>query len=297
MTTADILNALGWRTSTSARLTQAIRDFQLGWNLGGALAVDGIDGPKTQAALDLSMQRRKEGKPDFSEHFSAREFACACGGSNADCRRIWATRYIVQTAEALRTILGPFTPRTGCRCTVENARVGGAKKSQHLYGSALDLGTNSTVYDISPAAVRALGRVSGIGYYVVSGRQVVRHVDTRHASGVNETKSSTSAPAMWEYGNFGTRTLIKPRPDLAKPPAPKPEPAPEPKPVEEERTLTPAQEEWRQQATGARILKDRTAPDPETAPRIPLGLAVENLTDLVLELHEKVAALQKEHES
>ena len=44
------LAALGWRVDTTARLAQAVKDFQRGWNLGAALAVDGDPGPKTRAA-------------------------------------------------------------------------------------------------------------------------------------------------------------------------------------------------------------------------------------------------------
>lgn len=75
--------------------------------------------------------------------------------------------------------------------------------------------------------------------------------------------------------------------------SPKPTPEPEPKPPTPPPTppaprLTPDQERWRQVATGAAIFKDRTADDPETATRIPLGRSVENLTDLVLEILETI---------
>ena len=48
---STMLTALGWRTNTAARLTQAIKDFQRMWNLGAALSVDGIVGPKTRDAI------------------------------------------------------------------------------------------------------------------------------------------------------------------------------------------------------------------------------------------------------
>lgn len=80
----------------------------------------------------------------------------------------------------------------------------------------------------------------------------------------------------------------------AKPSTPPPSYEPPTNVGSDKPSLTPEQEIWRKNATGASIFKDRTAEDPETAPRIPLGRTLENLTDLVLSLHEKVDALQKE---
>ena len=206
--TKRILEAMGWRVNTTARYVQAIRDFQAAWNLGPALTVDGDPGPKTRAALALSDKRRKGGKGDVSEHFSAREMACRCGGVHKDCRRIWVTRDLLQAAENLRTIIGPYTPYRACRCPKENTRVGGAKNSQHLHGCAMDLGTERGVYGVTVAQIRALKCVSGIGWYSVGGRQIVRHVDVRPAS-------SPAAPATWSYGAFGTRSILTPRPTAA----------------------------------------------------------------------------------
>src|SRR5690606_33925802 len=118
--TAKALAAMGWRTNTAARLAQAIRDFQTGWNLGPALAIDGNAGPATRNALQVSMARRAVGLPDFSANFNAAEFACNCGGTWADCRRIWIDRATVQVAEQWRALVGPFTPDRGCRCPREN---------------------------------------------------------------------------------------------------------------------------------------------------------------------------------
>ena len=290
--TREALAAMGWRVDTAARLRRAVSDFQLGYNLDGApLVADGIDGPKTRAALAVSMQRRKEGKPDFSEHFSAREFACACGGSNPGCRRIWIIRSAVRLAETLRPVIGPFTPRTGCRCTVENARVGGAKNSQHLYGAALDLGTDATVYDLPVAAVKRLGVASGIGFYDAGdGRTAVRHVDVRHVSGNNTTRSTTANPAEWIYGILGSRRVVPLNPGAAKP-APPVTPQPERSwfdmatkdelraVVREEIAAAFADEaRWRRVLTGMAFFKDPTTPnrgESPDEPRIPLGRLME----------------------
>ena len=168
---ATILTALGWRTNTAARLTQAIKDFQGIWNLGPALKADGIVGPKTSAALRLSYARHKVGKPDISAHFRAREFQCKCFGRYAGCRRVWTPRRVVQLAERIRTVVGPWTPISAGRCSGHNAAVGGATRSQHLTALALDV---SRWENLSISKARALG-ATGIGYGGVS--KTVQHVD------------------------------------------------------------------------------------------------------------------------
>jgi lysozyme family protein len=87
-----ILYNLGWRVNTSARLTQAVKDFQAGWNLGPALSVDGSVGPKTSAALRLSESRRRAGRTTASANFSFKTVACRCGGKYGSCRRIFYKR-------------------------------------------------------------------------------------------------------------------------------------------------------------------------------------------------------------
>lgn len=193
MSTADDLTTLGWRTDTPARLDQAVLDFQSGWNLGPALAKDGNAGPATRAALAKSMSRHAAGLPDYSEHFDAAEFACACDGRNADCRRIWSPRSTVRLAEKYRAIVGPFTPDRACRCPAENARVGGAARSQHLYGKALDV----PIYKVTPQQLRdARIGANGIGTYTYRGTRYVRHIDNR-----------SKAVNPWSYGTTTTPPL------------------------------------------------------------------------------------------
>lgn len=167
-----MLTALGWRTNTSARLTQAIKDFQRMWNLGRALSVDGLIGPKTSAALRVSYARRKAGKSDMSANFSAKEFACKCGGKYSTCRRVWAPRSLLQLAERIRKEIGPWGPLSTCRCFSHNRAVGGSTQSKHLAGTAMDVPSSYRLTKAKASNARALG----IGYSRSS--NLVLHVDT-----------------------------------------------------------------------------------------------------------------------
>lgn len=209
MDTAAALASLGWRVNTSARLAQATKDFQLAWNLGPALTVDGNAGPATQAALTASLARKAAGLGDISEHFSAVEFRCACGGVDPTCRRIWPVRELVRACEVYRATVGPLSIERGCRCPTQNTRVGGAKNSQHLYGSGADV----SVYRVSVAKVMGLRVASGIGTYTWGGVGYPRHIDVRHVfrDSRNTTGSSIASPARWTYGAAKSAPLA-PRP-------------------------------------------------------------------------------------
>lgn len=187
-----VLPILGWTWSNSSvtlsggRLERAIKDFQWGWNLGPQLEIDGVPGAKTVAALELSAKRRAEGKTDFSPHFSAREFMCKCGGRYSDCRRIWVERELVNGAEAYRTLSGPFTPLSTCRCELHNKKVGGTPDSPHKLGQAFDMTARFSV-----ARIAALRLFTNIGYNRVGG--TVRHVDIRR------TRGSKTNPHTFPY--------------------------------------------------------------------------------------------------
>jgi|ERR1044072_35856 hypothetical protein len=188
---AAILSRLGFRVNTSSRLTQAIKDFQRGWNLGAALTVDGKVGPKTSAALTLSEARRRKGLGTMSAHFSYSEFACKCGGRYASCRRTWMIRTHILRLEAYRKHVGVVKVISGCRCVAYNRSIGGASSSQHMYGTATDLqGPNY-------ATVASWRCFAGIGYGGHS--KTVKHVDSRDKGGHNTTGASISNPTKWVY--------------------------------------------------------------------------------------------------
>jgi|SRR5205085_7347191 len=98
-------------------------------------------------------------------HFRRREFACKhCGVALVRPR-------LLELLERLRRAAGtPLVIRSGYRCPVHNADVGGAPDSQHMYAAAADLVPGAVTMS---EAVEA--GFTGIG---VRGGHVV-HVDVR----------------------------------------------------------------------------------------------------------------------
>ena len=203
-TAKTILTRLGFRVNTEARYKQGLQDFQAGWNLGAALAIDGLLGDYTSAALLLSEKRRAAGLGTASANFSFVEFACKCGGKYSVCRRIngeglpnhnqHVLRSLLQSLEKMRSTYYPngMTVISGYRCDAYNASVGGASSSQHRYGAAADI-----VPVVDKDTLKTKRWFAGIGYQASS--DDVRHVDRRDLSGINPTKGSTTSPTMWKY--------------------------------------------------------------------------------------------------
>jgi hypothetical protein len=175
-----ILYNLGWRVNTSARLTQAIKDFQAGWNLGAALSVDGKVGPKTSAALRLSEARRRAGRTTASANFSFVTMRCRCGGKYSSCKRIWVRRKTFQMMERYRKANGAFSVVSGCRCPSRNRAIGGSSTSRHLTGLACDVPMTRSV-----TWVRSKGIATHIGWNYANGRRLVKHIDMGAGYSVN----------------------------------------------------------------------------------------------------------------
>lgn len=184
----DGLKALGWRTDTAEHALQSIKDFQAMYNLSGApLGVDGKVGRNTTSALREAVKLGR-----ISEHFKASEFRCKCRGKHADCHRISVPRATLVAAERLRTVIGPFTPISACRCPHHNDHVGGYARSQHVYGLAMDIPAVAT-----PEQLRPLNVFSGFGVQGSTGK--VRHVDLRHLSPDNHPKATLKTPRIYKY--------------------------------------------------------------------------------------------------
>ena len=71
----------------------------------------------------------------FSRNLTRREVTCPCG-----CGFDEVTREIVHTFQALRDYIGrKVFVSSGCRCPQRNASAGGADRSEHMNGAALDI--------------------------------------------------------------------------------------------------------------------------------------------------------------
>lgn len=169
---STILTRLGFRVDTSFRYTQALKNFQLGWNLGTALSSDGVKGAKTDAALLLSEARRVRGLGTASVHFSFMEMRCKCGGKYADCKRVWTPRSVFAKMEVSRAKVGhSISILSGCRCPNYNASIDGALSSRHMAGDAVDwIGPDKDI-------TRSWNIWRGVGYGGKSDRSL--HTDIR----------------------------------------------------------------------------------------------------------------------
>jgi zinc D-Ala-D-Ala carboxypeptidase len=184
------LHDIGWPLTIDGDLgpttKQAIRDFQQAWNpvpVGGFtwLAVDGDAGPQTQRALQLAAFTGGL----LSAHFRAREFACK------HCGWIKTHRVLLAGLEQIRPA-GGMNVVSGYRCPTHNRDIGGAKNSQHIYGTACDI---PPIYTTSQIVNRRL--FSGIEKRS-DGR--VYHVDVRHAGPYNPYRNSVSNPNVFLWG-------------------------------------------------------------------------------------------------
>lgn len=186
MNTEQTIRALGFRGAGDLD----VRRFQQAWNLGPALTVDGVIGPKTAAAA--AECAAKDGR--LSEHFRAEEFWCGCGGKKTGCQVLLVRRQLLRSLESLRAVFYPggLSIVSGYRCAKHNTAVGGAAGSHHMDGTAADV-----------PGVATLGRLKPRQWFAGYGCRskadpVVVHVDRRDIlAGATRT---TVSPAVWYYG-------------------------------------------------------------------------------------------------
>lgn len=170
-------------TIEKSETRQAVRDFQHGYTFID-LKVDGDPGSKTQDAL-LDCMKNKDGRRAgmCGEFFAFVEFKSKGNG--------WIKVHprLVNRLDALRRTTGPVHIRSGYRDPDHNRRVGGAKSSQHVLGTAADI--NGKSYDVC----RDLG-FSGVG---IAGDGSVIHVDVRAEGPNNTTGGRVGVPTVWHY--------------------------------------------------------------------------------------------------
>lgn len=153
---------------------KAIREFQAAFGM----PQNGIADEATQKNLRHAVcYGLPELEGDFWEgirYFSRSEFRCKCGKCGGFPEE--PDEELVKLLETIREHFGaPVTVTSGVRCEVHNSAVGGASRSQHLYGTAADI----KVKGIAPEAVAAyaeelLPGTGGIGRY-----GSFTHVDVR----------------------------------------------------------------------------------------------------------------------
>ena len=173
-----------WGTLSKTACTSFQKDF-------GGIVVDGFGGTETDKALTHSvaygMPAKKVDKSvkeditgtfwDEIVHFKRDEFRCKCGGKYCNGYPSEPDELLVRIADAIRKRVGkPITVNSGLRCKTHNANVGGVSNSQHLYGTAADLGCPSgcTPEQMASIAEEIMGETGGIGIYSWG-----IHIDTR----------------------------------------------------------------------------------------------------------------------
>jgi uncharacterized protein YcbK (DUF882 family) len=115
--------------------------------------------------------KAKDGTKQLTKNFKVREFACSDGTDV-----IFISMDLVEILQKIRDHFGkPVTINSAYRTPAKNTKVGGAKYSQHLYGTAADI----SISGVSPKTVAEfaetlLPKTGGIGIY-----KTFCHVDVR----------------------------------------------------------------------------------------------------------------------
>ena len=120
----------------------------------------------------------RDGSTALSPHFRVREFRCRDGSDP-----VFIDSALVELLEQLRTHFGkPVSITSAYRTPAHNAKAGGARFSQHLYGRAADIRVPGvSVEDIAACAERLLPGRGGVGRYPAKAGRAAGwvHVDTR----------------------------------------------------------------------------------------------------------------------
>ena len=126
---------------------------------------------------------------DITENFNLKEWQCPC------CGAVKIYIPVAEKLEKLRTELGGRPIRIGrgggYRCRSYNEEIGGAKKSQHPLGRAVDVSVDGCTPEEVAAAAEKVGFV-GIGIYTNRG---FTHLDLREGGAARWTNLQTKEEA------------------------------------------------------------------------------------------------------
>ena len=115
--------------------------------------------------------RAKDWYKQLSHNFKVNEFACLDGSEV-----ILICPELVEVLQDVRNhFKAPVTINSGYRSEPYNKKVGGATKSQHIYGKAADI----VVKDVKPAAVASYLENKYPGKYGIGRYDKFTHIDTR----------------------------------------------------------------------------------------------------------------------
>lgn len=158
----------------------ATRSFQQTYGL----TADGNFGPATEKKILAVIASGEAPKTETKavgwediRYFTKTEFKCKCGGRHCNGYPAEIDMVMVGYADEIRHRLGkPVPVNSGLRCSIHNANEGGVSNSQHLYGTAADLGcpAGATPAQMAAIAEEVMGGTGGIGIYSWG-----IHIDTR----------------------------------------------------------------------------------------------------------------------
>ncbi len=119
------------------------------------------------------MKKDKINYIKISRHFNLQEFECPC------CKRVILHSDLLGKLIKLRILIKePIYINSGYRCISENAKVGGVKKSYHLFGMAADISVRTiSIPELLYFAEKA--KFGGIGIYPTFLHVDVRQVKSR----------------------------------------------------------------------------------------------------------------------
>lgn len=152
----------------------------------------------------------RDGEKKLSEHFRVREFACHDGSD-----KILISDETVRILEAIRTYFGqPVTITSGYRTAAYNAspKVGGAKNSQHVKGTAADIKVKGVPSWAVAGFLEANFRSCSIGYY-----SSWVHVDTRGYRALWKDYGSNTKGTFGIGNNYQQYEYIAPAPKKEEP--------------------------------------------------------------------------------